>query len=92
MSKGNAITIESRALWLMLQRQRGWWTVRMLVKHWEPTFSEFEMLAVLQALHHGGFVMRQDGLTGQQWAVTDDCLALPGILREQPAQHYRRAA
>ena len=76
---GNAITQESRALWLMMRRDGGWWTVRNLVHHWHPTFPEWEVKQLLQGLLAGGFLMQREIAPGQiGYAFTSECKALPG--------------
>jgi hypothetical protein len=79
---GNAINLECRALWLMLCRDGGWWTVNSLVRHWHPTFTDFEVAEMLQALENGHFVeCRAQFTQGLTYCVTSDCASLPGINR-----------
>jgi hypothetical protein len=79
---GNAITLDSRALWLTLRDHGGWWSAHHLAEHWSPTFHEREISEHLRALHAGGFVA-QSHITVYRtqvptYAVTDLCRALPG--------------
>ena len=79
---GNAITLDSRALWLSLHAHGGWWTAARLTRHWAPTFQEREVAEHLWALHRGGFVARREVPEGRlritAYAFTDLCRALPG--------------
>lgn len=86
---GNAITQDSRALWLGMRSQGGWWTVKSLVLFWSPTFAEYEVIELLTGLIAGGYVASREMTRGQvSYAVTSACAALPGL---QPAQ-WREAA
>ena len=80
MSTGNtAITLASRALWLMLRNDGGWWTVVALTHQWEPTFTRVEVADLLAGLEQGRFVVRRDPRASvPSFAVTADCRALPG--------------
>ena len=83
MVKGSAITQDVRALWLMLRREGGWWSVSMLTHHWRPTFAPHEVQQALDALESGGFAVSRDQLTALQYCVTPECQALPST---QPVQ------
>lgn len=75
----SAITMASRAIWLALRNDGGWWTAGALTRLWEPTFSQDEMVAILQGLEKGRFVARRDpGERIPSFAVTAQCAALPG--------------
>jgi hypothetical protein len=76
---GNAITSDVRALWLMLQRDGGWWTVSMLAHHWRPTFAALEIQQAMDALEAGGFIASRDHTTAVACAFTSDCNALPDL-------------
>lgn len=77
---GNAITPDARALWLMLARQGGWWTVKNITQFWTPTFVDYEVEDLLQTLVPGGYVMSRQVNPGQvSFAVTSECNPLPGI-------------
>lgn len=76
---GNAINQDSRALWLALRNDGGWWTVWELARFWQPTFAEWEISELLQGLVAGGFVAGRDVVPGRtSYCVTSECLALPG--------------
>ncbi|MBI2770019.1 MAG: hypothetical protein HYX47_10375 [Burkholderiales bacterium] len=88
---GNAITPDSRALWLMLARNGNWWTVKTLVHHWRPTFTAVELDDLLRPLVGHGYVMVRDKSAAEPtYAVTSDCFALPGY--ERVGMHWREAA
>lgn len=77
---GNAITQDRRAVWLMLARDGGWWTVKALLHHWKPTFAQWELQEALDGLLPGGYVTRREMTPGQvSYAVTSDCVPLPGL-------------
>lgn len=80
MSTGNtAITLASRAMWLMLRNDGGWWTLVALTRQWEPTFTQDEVADLLAGLEQGRFVVRRDPRAAvPSFAVTADCCALPG--------------
>lgn len=82
MSQGNtAITLASRAMWLMLRNDGGWWTEAALKAQWEPTFTVEEVSWLLRGLEKGGFVARRDpSERTPHFAVNASCLALPGTL------------
>jgi hypothetical protein len=77
----HAITPEGRALWLMLARQGGWWTVKGIVQFWTPTFADFEVQEIVGGLMFGGFLMARNMVPGADpsYAVTSECTALPGV-------------
>ena len=77
---GNAITPECRAVWLTLARLGGWWTVKTIVRHFRPTFAEFEVIDIVQALQPGGYLVGRAMVPGGQlsYAVTSECNPLPG--------------
>ena len=76
---GNAITQDTKYLWIMLRKDGGWWTAKMLTRHWHPTFAPHEVQEALDALEAGGFLASRDQLTQTpQYAFTSDCLVLPG--------------
>jgi hypothetical protein len=88
---GIALTLEYRSVWLTLARSGGWWTVRQLKLHWTPTFVEWELEALLQALELDGRVMRREMVDGvASYAVTSDCVPIEGfaldgnVLAQQP--------
>lgn len=89
MIVGNAITQDSRALWLGLRRQGGWWTAPGLVRHWSPTFALWEVQQMLDGLVAGGFVMcRDDAKPGEtSYAFTSECKPLPGAENTQEERH-----
>ena len=72
---GNALNASSRALWLMVRNDAGWWTASQLTHYWRPTFAQVEILAYLEALRKGSFLER----LGTSYAVTPDCKPLPGL-------------
>ncbi len=78
---GHSITPEGRALWLMLARQGGWWTVKGIVQFWRPTFAEFEVREILASLAAGRCVTARSMVPGDEpsYAVTSDCTPLPGV-------------
>lgn len=73
----NAITQDTRALWLMLQGDGGWWTVAMLTHHWKPTFAPYEVQQAVDALEAGGYLDSRDQAGTRIYAVTTSCSALP---------------
>ena len=75
-----ALNDDSRALWLMLRNDAGWWSASQLTHYWRPTFSIGEVEAHLQALHKGRFLDRF-GINANtfSYAVTPACLPLPGL-------------
>lgn len=75
---GNAINQDTRALWLMLRRDGGWWSTSSLVHEWRPTFCQGEITAMLQALTAGNFVQEREQLGTKTYCVTSSCLPLPG--------------
>ena len=74
---GNAITQDTRALWLMLQADGGWWTVAMLTHHWKPTFAPYEVQQAVDALEAGGHLDSRDQAGTRIYGVTSGCQALP---------------
>lgn len=87
---GNAITQESRALWLAMRNQGGWWTAKALLHFWQPTFALFEIEELLKALHAGLYIEARPMTPGEwSYCVTSDCNALPG---EALLVDLRRAA
>ncbi|MDP3165150.1 MAG: hypothetical protein Q8N06_06805 [Hydrogenophaga sp.] len=76
---GNAITQDTRALWLMLQRDGGWWTVAMLTHHWRPTFQPYEVQQAVDALEAGGFLDSRDQAGTRIYAFTSSCKSLPDL-------------
>lgn len=76
---GNAITQDVRALYLMLHRDGGWWTVSMLTHYWRPTFAPHEVQQAMDALVAGGFVVTRLQLNSLIYGVTSDCKALPDM-------------
>ncbi|HQR97608.1 MULTISPECIES: hypothetical protein [unclassified Polaromonas] len=79
---GNAITQDTRALWLMLVRDGGWWTAAMLTHHWRPTFAPHEVQQAVDALEAGGFLASRD--QGDKahtriYAFTSECKTLPDL-------------
>lgn len=69
---------EARAVWLMLRKDGGWWTLAALVHHWHPSFADFELLDVLAALVKGRFLEVRQQLGATQYCFTSSCLELPG--------------
>lgn len=86
MTTGNtALTMASRALWLMLRNDGGWWTLVALTRQWEPTFTEEEVADLLVGLEQGRFVVRRDPRAAvPSFGVTADCCALPGTTLNAP--------
>lgn len=76
---GNAITQDTRALWLMLVRDGGWWTVALLTHHWRPTFQPYEVQQAVDALEAGGFLDSRDQAGERIYGFTSDCKALPDL-------------
>ncbi len=92
-TQGNAITQDSRALWLMLRNDGGWWTVNQLVHHWRPTYQAWELEELLSALQGAGFLERRSQGPGHlTWGVTSACLPLPGLSLLRDANQERRQA
>jgi hypothetical protein len=88
---GNAITQESRAVWLAMRNQGGWWSVKALLHFWQPTFAQFEIEELVKGLKAGRYVMAREVNPGEiSYAVTSDCLVLPG--EEQPDGDFGRRA
>lgn len=77
---GNAITYDTRHLWLMLRRDGGWWTAKMLTAHWSPTFAPHEVQQALDALEAGGFLNSRDQQGERIYAFTSGCKLLPDPL------------
>lgn len=85
---GNAITQESRVIWQELRRHGGWWSVKQITHHWRPTFAEFEVEEIVDALVKGGFLMRREQGPGLLCvAFTSECNQLPGTEIEEGSQH-----
>lgn len=79
-ARGVALNDDSRALWLMLRNDAGWWSTSQLTHFWRPTFSISEVEAHLQALHKGRFLERlRINANTFTYAVTPACLPLPGL-------------
>lgn len=76
---GNAITQETQYLWIMLCKDGGWWTAKMLTHHWSPTFAPHEVQQALDALEAGGFLDSRNQADVTQYAFTSDCRLLPGF-------------
>lgn len=76
---GNAITQDTRALWLMLMHDGGWWTVAMLTHHWRPTFQPYEVQQAVDALEAGGFLDSREQAGTRIYGYTSDCKALPDL-------------
>lgn len=76
---GNAITQETRYLWLMLKKDGGWWTVAMLKHHWRPTFAPYEVQQAVDALEAGGFLESREQVGARIYAFTSDCKSLPEL-------------
>lgn len=91
---GNAITPECRAVWLMLARQKGWWTVKSIVHHFRPTFAEFEVQEIIKALLPGRYVIGREMMPLQElsYAVTSECMPLPGGDPRVDGDQWREAA
>ncbi|HEY3048826.1 MAG TPA: hypothetical protein VGJ72_15365 [Polaromonas sp.] len=66
-----------RALWLLLRKDGGWWTLDMLAPHWRPTCVSHEVQYAMDALEAGGFVESRDHATHLAYGITSDCEALP---------------
>ncbi len=81
---GNAITQETRYLWLMMMRDGGWWSVTLLTRHWSPTFAPHEVQQAVDALEAGGFLDSRDQAGTRVYAFTSDCKSLPDV--PSPAQ------
>ncbi|WOI45876.1 hypothetical protein [Acidovorax sp. BLS4] len=83
---GNAITPETRALWLFLRNLGDWLTAAQIAHHWRPTFTVGEVDNHMRALLHGRFVAQRPAEGDALWAyaVTADCLPLPGHERAAP--------
>jgi hypothetical protein len=75
------LTPDCRALWLMMARQGGWWTVEALRLYWLPTFNEFELRSLLQGLLQGRHVIARKAASGDvlTYSVTSECTPLPGV-------------
>lgn len=77
---GVALNDGSRALWLMLRNDAGWWSAAQLTHYWRPTFSIREVEAHLQTLQKGRFLERlRINVNTFAYAVTPACLPLPGL-------------
>lgn len=78
---GNAITLDMRALWLMLRNDSGHWTVSELTHFWRPTFDREEVQRILDAMAGMGFVKRSAQVASTKYAycVTADCIPMPGL-------------
>ena len=74
---GNAITQDTRALWLTLQADGGWWTVTMLTHHWRPTYQPYEVQQAVDALEAGGHLDSRDQAGTRIYGVTSGCKVLP---------------
>jgi hypothetical protein len=85
-------TPDCRALWLMMARQGGRWTIEALRLYWLPTFTEFELRSLLQGLLQERHVVACKAAAGDvlAYAVTSDCTPLPGV--ECPPAVWRKAA
>jgi hypothetical protein len=77
---GNAITQESRAVWLALRRHGGWWTVKAITHHFRPTFAEFEVQEIVDGLVPGGYLTarRMSPHQSFSYCFTSECRPLPG--------------
>lgn len=79
---GNAITQETWYLWLMLMKDGGWWSVKMLTKHWHPSFAPHEVQQAVDALEAGGFLAscdQGDKAHTRIYAFTSECKTLPDL-------------
>lgn len=83
---GNAITSDARAMWLMLRNDGGWWTAKNLTHHWRPTFAEWEVNDMLNALVAGGFIEKRTQDLFITYGITSTCAALPGLSLAREAQ------
>lgn len=74
------LTQDARALWPQMRRDGGWWTARALARHWHPTFPQWEVEQLLQALARGGHLAARDDLLPQEtsYCFTSECTALLG--------------
>ena len=78
MSKG--ITRDTAQIWKFLRADKGWWSVLRLTGHWAPTFSLRVVEEHMVTLLRGGFVVsKETNNQGTVYAVTPECLALPGM-------------
>lgn len=73
----NALTQDTRALWLMLRSDGGWWSIKMLTRHWHPTFAPHEVQQAVDALEAGGYLDSRDQAGARIYCVTSGCKALP---------------
>ena len=80
---GNAITItqDTRVLGLMLMTDGGWWSIKMLTRHWHPTFAPHEVQQAVDALEAGGYLDSRDQAGARIYCVTSGCKALQNISR-----------
>ncbi|WP_306553418.1 hypothetical protein [Acidovorax sp.] len=86
MAKG--ITVDCAALWAFIRKDGGWWSVLRLTRHWAPTYSLGEVEEILATLHKGDFLECQTlHRAGTVYAVTSNCLPLPGASTSAPAAH-----
>jgi hypothetical protein len=58
--------LDARALLAMLRREGGYWTPAQLAHHWQPTWSQAEVLAHCQALARSGHVISRPSLANRQ--------------------------
>ncbi|WP_304308094.1 hypothetical protein [Pseudacidovorax intermedius] len=79
---GNAIGYDARHLWRFIRTDGGWWGVHMLVHHWRPTFTAWEVEEALTALHNGAFLVMRPQPGGNLYGFTSDCNSLPGEEQE----------
>lgn len=67
------------ALWLLLRKDGGWWTLDMLAPHWRPTCVPREVQYAMDALEAGGFVESRGHAIHLTYGITSDCEALPDL-------------
>lgn len=76
---GNAITQDTRAIWLTLRDTGSWWTVQAMTSHWAPSYAPFEVRDALEALRMGGFSESREGFPDTQYCFTSSCKPLPEL-------------
>lgn len=71
------ITQDMRELWLMLRRDGGWWTIKMLAHHFGQRFAAYEVQQAVDALEAWGHIESVARAGTRIYAITSDCQALP---------------
>lgn len=79
---GNAITQDTRAIWLTLRDTGSWWSVKAMTSRWSPSYSPYEVQDALEALRAAGFAERRSWENRDaEYCFTSSCKPLPELPR-----------